>query len=192
MLDINLGLTVYTLVLFAITMYVLYKFLFGPISKVIDQRQQAVHAQLQEAEEAKAEAQKLAAEYREQRQSARAEADEIVERAKRAGEVTREEILAKAEAEGQRRAEESRKAVEADVRQAQTALRAQAADLVVTAAERVTRRRMSDDDALRMVEEAIEEFDFDELAGTGARANGSGAASSAANGASGDPAGADD
>jgi F-type H+-transporting ATPase subunit b len=167
-LEFNLGLAVYTLVLFGLSLFVLSRTLFGPIQRVIDQRQKHISDQIAEAERAKEEAATLAAEYRNQRQQARAQAEEIVERARRTGEQTREEILAKAQEERQRQEQQTRDAVDAEIRQARERLREDAAGLVVTATERVTRRRLTGDDQLRMVQEAIDELDFDELAGAAA------------------------
>ena len=83
----NVGLMIWTLLLFGISMYVLAKLAFPRISEALDRRQKAIEESIDAAEQTKREAARLLAEYRERLREARVQAEQIVERARKAGEV---------------------------------------------------------------------------------------------------------
>ena len=75
----NVGLMVWTLLLFGISLYVLAKLAFPRISAALDKRQQAIEDSIDHAERIRAEADELLAEYRERLKEARQQAEEIVD-----------------------------------------------------------------------------------------------------------------
>src|SRR5579884_3675115 len=83
----NVGLMVWTLILFFVSMGVLAKLAFPRITKALDQRQHAIEDSIDAAERTRREADQLLAEYRERLREARGQADEIVQRARQAAEV---------------------------------------------------------------------------------------------------------
>src|ERR1700716_4081835 len=92
----NVGLMVWTLLLFGISMYVLWKLAFPRISEALDKRQRAIEESIERAERTRAEARQLLEEYRERLREARGQAEEIIERARRAAEVRENESQAEA------------------------------------------------------------------------------------------------
>src|SRR5437588_8175212 len=83
----NVGLMIWTLVLFGLSMAVLAKLAFPRISQALDRRQRAIEDSIDAAEHIRQEADRLLAEYRERLQEARAQAEEIVTRARKTAEV---------------------------------------------------------------------------------------------------------
>src|SRR5205085_5809713 len=83
----NVGLMIWTLLLFGISMYVLAKLAFPRISQALDRRQKAIEESIDTAERTRQDAQRLLEEYRERLREARQQAEEIVQRARRAAEV---------------------------------------------------------------------------------------------------------
>src|SRR5512142_2848118 len=83
----NVGLMIWTLLLFGISMYVLAKLAFPRITEALDRRQRAIEDSIDAAERTRQEADSLLAEYRERLKDARHQADEIVDRARKAAEV---------------------------------------------------------------------------------------------------------
>src|ERR1700730_16468790 len=83
----NVGLMIWTLILFGISMVVLWKLAFPRITEALDRRQRAIEDAIETAERLREEADKLLADYRERLKQARAQADQIVERARKAGEA---------------------------------------------------------------------------------------------------------
>src|ERR1039457_1585192 len=79
----NVGLMIWTLLLFGISMYVLAKLAFPRISAALDRRQKAIEDSIDAAERTRTQADELLAEYRERLKEARGQADEIVGRARK-------------------------------------------------------------------------------------------------------------
>src|SRR3954469_11898329 len=92
----NVGLMIWTLLAFGLTFYVLYKLAFPRIAEALDKRQRAIEESIDTAERTKTEAEQLLAEYRERLAEARQQADEIVARARRAGEQHEQDSLSQA------------------------------------------------------------------------------------------------
>src|SRR5918995_32047 len=92
----DVGLMVWTLLVFGISMWVLAKFAFPRIAEALDRRQRAIEESIDTAEKIRTEAEQILAEYRERLAEARGQADEIVARARKTGEAAEGEILAHA------------------------------------------------------------------------------------------------
>src|SRR6187549_2627124 len=88
------GLMIWTLVVFGLTMLVLWKVAFPRIAEALDKRQGAIEDSIDAAEQTRREADRLLAEYRERLADARGQADEIVSRARRTAEHAEMETLA--------------------------------------------------------------------------------------------------
>src|SRR5881227_2673845 len=83
----GIGLMVWTLVVFGLTMLLLWKLAFPRIAEALDRRQHAIEDSIDTAERIRREADELLAEYRARLQAARRQADEIIDRARKAGEA---------------------------------------------------------------------------------------------------------
>ena len=83
----NVGLMVWTLLLFVLSMIVLARLAFPRITEALDRRQRAIEDSIEAAERTRHEADELLAEYRERLTESRRQAEEIIERARRAGEM---------------------------------------------------------------------------------------------------------
>src|SRR5579884_251449 len=77
----NVGLMVWTLILFGVSMYILWKLAFPRISEALEKRQHAIEDSIDAAERIRGDADRLLAEYRERLREARQQAEEIVQRA---------------------------------------------------------------------------------------------------------------
>jgi F-type H+-transporting ATPase subunit b len=163
----NVGLMIWTLLLFGISMFVLSRLAFPRISEALDRRQRAIEDSIDAAEKTRQEADTLLAEYRERLKEARAQAEEIVERARAAGAVHEREATEEAQAKREQMLEQTRRDIEAETRRAIAEIRREVADLTIMATEKVTRKVLTADDQRRLVEEALSELDFTELSGTG-------------------------
>ena len=163
LIEVRLGLMIWTLVCFAITFFVLRRFAFGPIQKAIDERRQRIRQSLEEAEHARAEARQLLEEHRQLRSQARGEAEEILQEARRVAESMQERAREETEADRQRRLEDTRRQIEAETTRALEQIRAEVADLALVAAEKVTRKSLDQSDQRRLIDEAIRDLDFSVL-----------------------------
>jgi F-type H+-transporting ATPase subunit b len=160
----NVGLMVWTLLLFGISMYALVKLAFPRISEALDKRQKAIENSIDESERLRSQANEVLDEYRERLKEARAQADEIVTRARRAAETHGHDAEEEAKAKREQMMEQTRRDIESETRRAIQEIRHEVADLTVMATEKVTRKTLTDDDQRRLVEEALSELDFSALA----------------------------
>jgi F-type H+-transporting ATPase subunit b len=156
----NVGLMVWTLLVFGIAMWLLYKLAFPRIAEALDRRQHAIEESIDAAERTRREADRLLEEYRERLAQARSQADEIVTRARRTGESAEAELLAEARAKREEMMEQTRREIDAETRRAIQQIRGEVADLTIAATEKVTRKALDGDDQRRLVEEALSELDF--------------------------------
>jgi F-type H+-transporting ATPase subunit b len=161
----DIGLMIWTLVVFVISMYILSKVAFPRIAAALDKRQRAIEESIDLAERTRMEADKLLAEYRERLHEARHQADEIVARARKTAENNESEAIAEAKRKREEMMAQTRRDIEQETRRAIQEIRNEVADLTVLATEKVTRKSLTDADQKRLVEEALAELDFAALSG---------------------------
>ncbi|MGH2978961.1 MAG: F0F1 ATP synthase subunit B [Solirubrobacterales bacterium] len=156
----ELGLMIWTLIAFLVTLWILRKLAFPRIQDALDKRQKAIEQAIDESEHTRAEAQKILEEYRQRLHEARQQAEEIVVRARRAAEEHERESLEAARVQREELLEQTRRDIEAEARRAIQEIRNEVADLTVLATEKVTRKVLSPEDQQRLVQEALSELDF--------------------------------
>jgi F-type H+-transporting ATPase subunit b len=161
----DVGLMIWTLVVFLISMYILSKVAFPRIQAALDKRQQAIEDAIDTAERTRTEADKLLAEYRERLHEARSQADDIVARARKTAENNEAESVAEAKRKREEMMAATRRDIQQETRRAIQEIRNEVADLTVLATEKVTRKSLTDADQKRLVEEALSELDFAALSG---------------------------
>ena len=163
LIQVTPGLMIWTIVCFLIALYVLKRYAFGPIQKLIDERRERIRRALDEADDARDEARKLLEEHRKLIGEARGEAEEIRSVAKHEAEAQLRRVKDEAEADRQRRLEDTRKQIEAETRRSLEAIRSEVAELGLIAAEKVTRGALGHKDQRRLIDQAIGELDFSVL-----------------------------
>ena len=163
----NVGLMIWTLLVFAISMYLLGKLAFPRIAEALDKRQRAIEDSIDAAERTRTEADRLLAEYRERLSDARGQADEIVARARRTAEAQENEAVAAGRRKREEMMEQARRDIQQETRRAIQEIRREVADLTVAATEKVTRKTLTGEDQRRLVEDALSELDFAALSGSG-------------------------
>jgi F-type H+-transporting ATPase subunit b len=156
----NVGLMVWTLVLFGVSLFILWKVAFPRIAEALDRRQKAIEDAIDTADRTRREADELLAEYRERLTAARQQADEIVARARKAAEQAEADAVTHGKQRREELLEQARKDIETETRRAIQEIRAEVADLTILATEKVTRKTLTTEDQRRLVEEAVAELDF--------------------------------
>jgi F-type H+-transporting ATPase subunit b len=169
LIEARVGLMVWTLVCFAITFFVLRKYAFGPVQKIIDERRKRIRQALEEADNARNEARRMLEEHRAMMQQARGDAEQILAEARRIADAQRERLRDELEAERQRRIEDTTKQIEAETRRALEVIRAEVAELALVATSKVTGKVLTGEDHRRLIEEAVGDLDFSVLGGDGRR-----------------------
>jgi F-type H+-transporting ATPase subunit b len=169
LISVTPGLMIWTIVCFLITLWVLKRYAFGPIQKMIDDRRARIRRSIEEAEEARAEARRILEEHRKLIGQARGEGEHILAEARRVADAQRERVKEETEADRQRRLEETRRQIEAETHRALGQIRAEVAELTLVAASKVTGKVLDEADHRRLVEDAIADLDFSVLEEEAAR-----------------------
>ncbi len=163
----NVGLMVWTLLLFGISMFALAKLAFPRITKALDKRQHAIEESIDHAEQMRRESDKLLEEYRERLHDAREQAEGIVDRARKSAETHERNAQEDAKEQREKLMEQTRRDIETETRRAIDQIRREVADLTVLATEKVTRKTLTEEDQQRLVEDALSELDFSALSNGG-------------------------
>jgi F-type H+-transporting ATPase subunit b len=141
-------------------MILLRKLAFPRIAEALDRRQKAIEESIDAADRTRVEADQLLAEYRERLTAARQQADDIVARARKAGEQQEADLVTHGRQRREEIVEQARKDIETETRRAIQEIRAEVADMTILATEKVTRKTLTSADQRRLVEEAVAELDF--------------------------------
>jgi F-type H+-transporting ATPase subunit b len=166
LIQVTPGLMIWTIVCFGITYFVLRKYAFGPIQKLIDARRDRIEQAIHEADNARAEARNLLEEHKKLIGQAKSEAEEILSEARRVGDAQRERVRVETEEDRQRRLEETRRQIDQAAAQALGQIREEVGQLSLLAAEKITRKSLTSDDQQRLIDEALSEIDFSQLEGS--------------------------
>jgi F-type H+-transporting ATPase subunit b len=159
----SVGLMIWTLIAFGITMLILKRLAFPRIGEALDKRAQTIRESVEAAEHQRKEADELLAEYRKRLMEAREQADDIIARARKAAETVRSEAAEQGQARREELVAAARRDIEAETRHSLERIRKEVADLTVMATEKVTRKSLDPEDHRRLIQEALEETDFSAL-----------------------------
>ncbi|MGH7672854.1 MAG: F0F1 ATP synthase subunit B [Gemmatimonadales bacterium] len=149
--DINTGLIFWTLIVFGILLVLLWRFAWPSILNSVEERERRIQRQLEDAERANAEARRLLEEHQKAAASAKAEAQDLIAKAKAVVQKEREALLAKARAEYEALLARARKDVEAEKNKALVELRREAVELSIAAASKVIEANLDTDANRRLV-----------------------------------------
>src|SRR6185436_12431188 len=114
----ELGLMIWALLAFGITLWLLNKLAFPRIAEALDRRRKAIEDSIEAANRAKAEADELLEEYRARLREAREQADDIVVRARKAADTLTEETKADASKQREEMLAAARRDIEHETRRA--------------------------------------------------------------------------
>jgi F-type H+-transporting ATPase subunit b len=159
----DVGLTIWTLVVFAISLFILIKAVFPRIGQALDARRQTIEDSIDSAEATRVEAEQVLVEYRERLREARQEADEIIERTRQAAAASEREARTESQARREQMLEQTRRDIEAETRRALDEILRDVVDLTVMATELVTKKVLTEADQRRLVEDALSELDLSVL-----------------------------
>jgi F-type H+-transporting ATPase subunit b len=163
LIEVIPGLMIWTFVAFGITLWVLKRYAFGPVQKLIDERRDRIRQSIEEADRARDEARSLLEEHRALIGQAKSQAEDILAEARKVADSQRERLRGEIEEDRQRRLEETQRQIDQATTQALGEIRREVASLSLLAAEKITRKTLTDADQKRLVDEALSEIDFSQL-----------------------------
>jgi F-type H+-transporting ATPase subunit b len=162
--DINPGLTLWTGITFLVLVVVLARFAWGPIVKMLADRERTIREAIEAAKKERTEAERLLAEQKDALLKAQREAAELAKRNREEVEVLRQELTARARKEADELVASARTQIEEETRKARAELKAQVADLAIEAASRLVRANLDDTAQRALVEEYIRQLPADRAA----------------------------
>jgi len=156
---------------FVVFLALIWTFAFKPVSKMLADRKTRIEEGLRDAEQARRDRESAETERLAALQEARREANDILARAQKVAQETRDADIAATKADLERIRERASADLEAEKQRAIGELRAEVADLALQAAGRVIGETMTSEREKRLVEQFLAE------SGTGRESGGKGAGS---------------
>lgn len=151
---------------FAIVLLLLTKFAWNPLLKVIAERQARIAGQIEAADQERVAAEKLRAEYQQQMQNAKGDAQSIMDKAMRQADNTKEEIIASAREEHARLLEAAQEKIARERQQALEDIRSEVVAISVAAAAKVIGQSVDEKVNARLVDDFITQLDARKQGGT--------------------------
>ncbi|MTD30839.1 F0F1 ATP synthase subunit B [Planomicrobium sp. YIM 101495] len=152
---LNIGDIIVTLVIFSLLMLLLKKFAWGPLMGVMQQREELIASEIEAAENSRQESHKLLEEQRAILKDASTQAQQIVENAKKQGEVSREDIITTARAEAGRMKDAAVQEIANEREKAIAAVRDEVVALSLLAASKVLDKEISEEENRQLINETI-------------------------------------
>jgi F-type H+-transporting ATPase subunit b len=127
------------------------------IREAVRKREEQIQGSLEDAEKAKADAQRAQKDYESQIADARGEANRIIEEARQSAEQVRKDLVAKAEAEAKQIVDRASEQIEAERQRTVQELQGSIADMSIELAEKVVGRSLDTSAQREMVDAYIRE-----------------------------------
>lgn len=144
------------LVNFTIVLFVLYKFAYGPIMKMMDERTKKIEKGLKDAEDSHKKLAEIAEKEKEVLVEARKQAQEIISKAETAASKTKDEIIADSKQQAQKILDDTAKKIELEKNQMLTEVKMQVAELVVAATGKIIDEKMDGEKDKSLIEKVIQ------------------------------------
>lgn len=135
--------------------FVAKKFLFKPVMKMIEDRQSEIDGMYADADNAKAQAQAMQAEYEQKLSAAQATSERLVKEAVARGQAREEEILRQAGEEANALRQRASQDIAREKKQALNDAKDEISGIAVAIAEKVVGRELTNKDQSKLVDEFI-------------------------------------
>jgi F-type H+-transporting ATPase subunit b len=130
---------------FGILLFVLYKFAYGPIIKMLDERTAKIEKGIKDAEEIQKKLNETEEREREILTEAKKQAQEIILNAEKMAEKNKVEILENSKVMAQEIIKNAEKTIEAEKSKLKSELKKEIADLVLASTEKVLREKIDEE-----------------------------------------------
>ncbi len=148
----NGGLMFWTILIFAVLLFVLSRYAFKPMLAAVEAREQSLQRALDEARQSREEAARVLEQHRQQLESARGEAQRLIAEGRATAEKMRTDLLEQTRAQQQEMLERARRDIETEKTNAIADLRREAVDLAIAGASKVIERNLDTQADRKLVE----------------------------------------
>ncbi len=157
-MSLNLGLVIWTWVLFLLTLGILAWKVFPFIAGGLEERQRKIQESIDQARRSRDEAQALLDDQNQTLEAARREAQDLIEKSRATAESLKKDILAEAKEQQGAMLADARRDLDMEREQLREDLRREAVEISLSVAERLIRTRLDADENRRLVEEYVSEL----------------------------------
>ena len=154
-LGLNLKLFIAQLVNFGIVLFILWKWVFTPVTAALQKRTEKIEASLKTAEKVTKDKEDFEKWKAEQMVNTRHEASVILSKAEEQANKAKDEILKQTHSEQQKAIEQAKKQIEMEKNQAMASAKSELADLVTMTTEKIIRQKMDKKGDEEMVKEML-------------------------------------
>lgn len=158
LLGINWKLFVAQLINFAIVLFVLWKWVFGPLGKKLQERTEKIEKSLNQSKEIEEKLRNAEDTRLQEIEKARKDANDIVLKAQKAAEQTKEGILAEAKKSAEGLIEQARKQIESEKNRLMTEIKEETANMVVMATEKIIREKLDPKKDEHLIKESLKDI----------------------------------
>ena len=154
--DINVGLMIWTVIIFLTVLAVLWRFAFGPILAAVNAREEGIKNALEEARSRQAEAERLLEEHKAQLADARRQVQGILAEGREAGGRVQKEIEGKAREESEAILARARAEIGRERDAAVDVLRRETVDLALAAASKLLHQKLDGEQDRKLVTDYVD------------------------------------
>jgi F-type H+-transporting ATPase subunit b len=154
-MELNPGLSLWVGITFLVLIWVLKRFAFGPIVRMLDERERTIRDAIEQARKEREEAERMMAQQKEALARAHREAAELAKRSQAEMEAFRAELAGKAKKEADDLVASARRQIEEEKVKAVAEIKGQTVDLAIAAAGRILKVGLDDKAQRALVEEYI-------------------------------------
>jgi F-type H+-transporting ATPase subunit b len=153
------GLAIWTIVTFLVLLWLLAKFVWRPLMRGLDARQETIRKSLDDAQQARLQMEALSKESARILKQAQADADAIVTASRADAEKVREEIKQKAHADAETIVREARSQIETETGRALRQIRGEIAEMSVSIATKLIQRNFTKEANDELIEETLKQME---------------------------------
>ena len=155
LVQLDPGLFVWTILTFLLLVFVLAKFAWKPLLKMLQDREDMVRISIEDAEKAKSELERLNEESEAIMAKARSEAQSILADGKAAAEKVKDDIIAKSKEQANKIREDAGNQIQVEKDKAISEIKKEVVNLTLSVAEKLIQKNLSDADNKSLIEESL-------------------------------------
>jgi F-type H+-transporting ATPase subunit b len=159
------GLFIWTIITFLVLLGLLAKFAWRPLLKALESRQELIRKSLDDAQQAKADLERLQRQSAEIIRQAHVNAESIITKGRSDAERLGEEMRQKARDEANGIIRNAERQIQIETRRAMQEIRNEAVDLSVAIAAKLLERHVSKQDNERLINETLKQIEAGKSAG---------------------------
>jgi len=155
LVQLDPGLFVWTIITFMVLFFVLAKFAWKPLIKMLQEREEMIRDSLDDAEKAKTELEHLNEESEAIMTKARAEAQTIIANGKAAAEKVKEDTISKAKEQAIKILEKTEKQIQIEKDKAIIDIKQEVVNISLSVAKKLINKNLNDADNKSLIEETL-------------------------------------